>query len=187
MNSKIRLATEHDAKALLAIYDPIIRDTAFTFEVQSPGVDEFRRRIRSTMKLMPWLVYECEGEIAGYAYGGRHHERAAYQWSANVSIYIAATHQRKGIARQLYGALLPVLRTLGFYNVYGGITVPNDPSIALHESFGFRPTAMYKNVGYKFGKWHDVGYWHLALRPYDLPSGPPSTDYRASFSATSDL
>ncbi|MBI3555646.1 MAG: N-acetyltransferase [Deltaproteobacteria bacterium] len=178
MNSNIRLATEADAQALLFIYEPYIRDTVITFEIDSPGVDEFRRRIRDTMKCLPWLVFEDEGKIVGYAYAGRHHERAAYQWSANVSVYLASTHHRKGIGKKLYTELFRILRAQGYYTLYGGITLPNAASVAIHESFGFKPTAMYANVGYKFGKWHDVGWWYLPLRPYDRPAGPPDPDYR---------
>ncbi len=180
MNPHLRLATENDAHAMLAIYEPFIHDTAFTFELVSPSMDEFRRRIRDTIKQHPWLV--CEdleaGKIMGYAYAGKHHERAAYQWSANVSIYIAADQHRQGIGRKLYAALFRILAEQGYCNLYGGITLPNAPSVALHESFGFKPTALYKSVGFKFGDWHDVGYWHLLLRPLATPTAPPLTTYR---------
>lgn len=116
------------------------------------------------MQLAPCLVYEHGNDILGYAYGSKHHERAAYRWSANVSIYVEIHPHRQGIGRKLYAALLECLKIQGFYNAYVGISLPNPASIRLHESFHFKPVGVYHSTGFKLGTWHDVGWWECALQ-----------------------
>jgi phosphinothricin acetyltransferase len=118
------------------------------------------------------LICEREpgGEMLGYAYAGQHSERAAYNWSADVSVYVSATARRMGVGKALYGALFALLRVQGFVNVYAGITLPNAASAGLHESAGMTLVGVYHKVGYKFGAWHDVGWWEMALR--ELPAEP---------------
>ena len=108
--------------------------------------------------------------MQGYAYASRHRDRAAYQWSIDVSVYVRADAHRRGIGRALYAALLRIVVAQGFYNAYAGITLPNPASVGLHESFGFRPVGMYRRVGHKLGAWHDVGWWALDLQP--RPASP---------------
>ena len=169
MTATIRLAAEGDAEGILAIYAPIVRETAISFEVEPPDVNAMRRRIADTLAHLPWLVCERRAEILGYAYAGTHRTRAAYQWSADVSVYVHAHIRRSGVGRALYTSLLRLLDLQGFYNVYAGITLPNPASVRLHESLEFQPVGVYRAVGYKLGAWHDVGWWHLALRPHAVP------------------
>lgn len=169
----IRLANERDAAQILAIYEPIVRETAISFETDAPTLDEMRQRISDTLNELPWIVCEHQGTILGYAYASRHRARAAYQWSADVSVYVHPQARRQGIARALYASLFQILRLQGFYNLYAGIALPNAGSVGLHESVGFKPVGVYKSVGYKLGSWHDVGHWHMQIQT--MPARPAPT------------
>lgn len=173
METAIRVATVDDAEAILAIYAPVVRDTAISFEMEPPDVEEMRTRITETLVRFPWLVWSGGGALLGYAYAGRHRSRAAYQWSVDVSVYVHHNARRMGVGRALYTSLLALLERQGFYNAYAGITLPNPASVGLHESLGFRSLAVYHAVGYKHGAWHDVGWWHLVLRPPAPDPVPP--------------
>jgi phosphinothricin acetyltransferase len=120
---------------------------------------------------LPWLVAERDGGVTGYAYASPHRARAAYRWGADVSVYLDERERGRGSGRALYGALLPVLRDLGYTGAYAGITLPNPASVALHESMGFSLVGVYRRVGYKLGGWHDVGWWQLVLAD-PLPEVP---------------
>ena len=169
----IRVATENDAKNILGIYSPYIANTSFTFETEVLSVDAFKERINTYLVNWPWLVCEMDGTLAGYAYGTKYRERTAYQWCVEVSVYIHDDHQRSGIARALYMALIEILKRQGFRNVYAVINLPNEKSVAFHESCGFVYFATYMNVGYKLGKWKNVGWWQLLLNEYtDEPAAP---------------
>jgi L-amino acid N-acyltransferase YncA len=174
MTATIRLATEDDAAQIQAIYAPYVRDTAISFEVEPPSVEEMRQRIIDVLQRMPWLVCERGAVVLGYAYAGKYRVRAAYQWSVDVSVYIDAGVHRAGIGRAVYTSLLTLLELQGFYNAYAGVTLPNPASVGLHESMGFTPVGVYRQVGYKLGAWHDVGWWQRALRPYELAPQPPA-------------
>jgi phosphinothricin acetyltransferase len=174
MRADIRAANASDAGQIAAIYAPYVRDTAISFEVVPPTTAEMRARIRAVGAAYPWLVAASNGAVLGYAYAGRHSERAAYQWSVNVSVYIHPDHHRRGIGRALYTALLGIVTAQGFYRAYGGITLPNASSIGLHETMGFRPLGVYHGVGYKLGAWHDVGWWELTLQGGAPPPPPRS-------------
>lgn len=169
----IRLASPTDAVAILAIYAPYIRNTSLTFETGVPPVADFANRIRSYMEYFPWLVYEEQGQVRGYAYASRYREREAYQWSVECSVYIHDDHHRSGIAGKLYSALFDLLKAQGFTTVYAVINLPNDPSVAFHESMGFRYFATYEKVGYKLGKWKNVGWWQLQLNDYIMEPPAP--------------
>jgi phosphinothricin acetyltransferase len=160
----IRIATPADAGAIAAIYRPFVDETAVSFELEPPDAAEMERRIAGTLPALPWLVLD-RGEVQGYAYASRHRERAAYRWSVDSSVYVAAGHRRAGVGRALYTALFALLRAQGYRAVHGGVTLPNAPSVGLHEALGFAPVGVYRAVGYKLGGWHDVGWWQLALRP----------------------
>ena len=170
-NATIRPVEQGDAEAIAAIYAPNVTDNVISFELEPPDAQEFRRRIAGITATHPWLVCELGGEVVGYVYGATHNTRAAYQWSTNVTVYIDPARRRSGIGRALYASLFEVLKLQGFYNAYGGITLPNAGSVGLHEAMGFRLVGVYKDVGYKFGAWHDVGWWGLNLQP--KPTGPP--------------
>ncbi|HZS33118.1 MAG TPA: arsinothricin resistance N-acetyltransferase ArsN1 family B [Methylomirabilota bacterium] len=169
----IRLATEQDAGAVQAIYAPVVRDTAISFEVDPPSVEEMARRIRETWPRWPWLVLERDGNVVGYAYAGAHRARPAYRWSVDVTIYVAAGARRGGVGRALYTSLLAVLALQGYVTAWAGITLPNAASVALHEAVGFVPVGVYPAVGYKLGAWRDVGWWRRRLRPPPPDPEPP--------------
>lgn len=170
----IRLATTADAAAIHAIYAPIVRSTAISFELEPPVVEEMRGRIAKTLHFWPWLVCERQGAVLGYAYASRHRERAAYQWSVDVSVYVAADQRGRGIGRALYTALFAILRAQGYRNACAGIALPNAASVALHEAMGMRPVGVYRHVGYKLGAWHDVGWWQGELQPPPATAEPPT-------------
>jgi phosphinothricin acetyltransferase len=171
--TRIRCAEVADAKGILAIYAPIVRDTVISFEIEPPSLGEMQARIETTLTKLPWLVAESDGGIAGYAYASRHRERAAYQWSVDVSVYVAPDARRRGVGRGLYKPLLGILEDLGYYTALAGIALPNPASVALHESMSFRPIGVYHNVGYKHGAWRDVGWWQRGLGEYiDKPEPP---------------
>ena len=160
----IRSATLADAPALLEIYRPFIEQSAVSFETRVPSVEEFAARIEKALEGWAWLVAEIDGQLAGYAYGGTHRERAAYRWSVETSVYLRPDFQRRGIARMLYLNLFDALIERGYCNAYAGATLPNDASIGFHRSMGFEWIGVFKRVGWKFGQWHDVAWMQRALR-----------------------
>ena len=169
----IRLAEPTDAEGILAIYAPYIANTSFTFETEIPSLKDLAERISNYQSQWPWLVCEIDGKIAGYAYATRHRERVAYQWSVESSVYIHDDFQRAGIAGALYNALFAILKEQGFRNVYAVINLPNDRSVAFHERCGFTYFATYEKVGYKLGKWKNVGWWRLIINDFtDEPDAP---------------
>jgi phosphinothricin acetyltransferase len=172
MTAPIRLATPADALTIAAIYAPICRDTAISFELEAPDAAEMARRIEDVLKRWPWLVYDEGGEVLGYGYVKPFRERAAYQWTLEASIYTAERARGRGVASALYSALFALAEALGYCSVVAGITLPNPASVALHERFGFQYTGKIPAAGYKLGAWHDVGYWCRPLR--DLAGPPPA-------------
>lgn len=156
-----------DAAACAAIYAPYVRDTAISFEDIPPTPAEMAARIERLTNTHAWLVAENEHEILGYAYACPHRERAAYRWTTEVSVYVDGRQQRRGAGRQLYDSLLNSLTEQGYQVALAVIGLPNDPSVAFHESFGFEPAGVFHRLGFKFGEWWDVGWWQL-----DLASGP---------------
>jgi len=174
----IRLATLTDAPQICAIYRPYVEDTFISFETEAPTEAEMAERMRKVTARLPWLICEEAGRILGYAYASRHHERAAYQWSVDVSVYLQRDQHRRGLGRALYTGLFELLVLQGYYTAYAGITLPNAASVGLHESFGFEPVGIYRNAGFKFGSWHDVGWWQKPLRPYAAPIAAPTIQVR---------
>jgi len=169
----IRVAIPDDAAALAAIYAPVVSTTFVSFEVDPPGTEEMVRRIASTLPTLPWLVSVDEhGSVDGYAYASRHRERAAYQWSVDTTVYVRADKRRQGVGQALYRELLRILRELGYCNAFAGIALPNDASVALHESAGFTPVGVFRRVGYKLGDWRDVGWWQIELANDSPPKQP---------------
>lgn len=173
MKPIIRIASPGDAAGMLEIYGPFVENTSITFETICPTEAQFRSRVCDYLENYPWLVAEMDGKIAGYAYACRHRERLAYQWSVEVSVYISEEFKRSGIARTLYEELFLLLKQQGFRNAYAVINLPNDPSVAFHESLGFNWFATYEQVGYKLGKWKNVGWWRKVLNQFsDEPEAP---------------
>lgn len=171
-SARVRVATEADATAIQAIYAPIVLDTAISFEEVPPTVQEMTDRIRGTLSTYPFLVFENDGDIAGYAYGSAHRARAAYRWSVDVSVYVRTDARRSGIGRELYQALLETLTRQRFHAAFAGIALPNPGSVGLHEALGFVHLGTYAEVGFKHASWHDVGWWRRPLASNQAPSEP---------------
>jgi phosphinothricin acetyltransferase len=171
MSIDIRPATPYDAAAIAAVYRPYVVDSVISFETEAPDAGEIARRMSSLPRL-PWLVAERAGQVVGYAYGSAHRARAAYRWAADVSVYLAPGEGGQGVGRALYDRLLGLLLGLGYVRAYAGIALPNPASVGLHESLGFTLVGVYRQVGYKHGGWHDVGWWQLALAD-PPPADPP--------------
>ncbi len=163
MPIEIRPATVADAAAIQRIYAPIVAETAISFEEMPPTADEMAERIASTLQTHPYLVAVDGGKVCGYVYASAHAERAAYRHSVNTTVYIASDARRLGVGRALYSELLPELKRRGFHMAFAGIALPNPASVSLHESVGFEPLGVYREVGFKFSRWHDVGWWQRPL------------------------
>ena len=169
----VRTATPADANAITAIYSPIVTNTSISFELVPPSADEMRGRIVKTLQDLPWLVSEdAQGEVNGYVYASKHRERPAYQWSVDVTAYVREDARGLGVGKRLCQALFAELATLGYFQAFAGIALPNDASVALHESVGFEPIGVYRKVGFKLGTWHDVGWWQRELRSPTEPTDP---------------
>ena len=138
-------------------------ESCISFELDPPGADEMARRIASYGTSHAWLVAEIDGEVAGYAYGSPHRERAAYSSSCDVAVYVDPARSRQGIGRALYAALFPLLAEKGSHAAFAGIALPNEASVGLHEAMGFTPVGIYREVGWKMGGWRDVGWWQRLL------------------------
>ena len=160
---QIRRATENDAEALLKIYAPYVEHTAITFEYEVPSVEEFRSRIRHTLEKYPYLVAEEDGELLGYAYVGPFHDRPAYDWAVETSIYVDKDYKRSGCGKLLYQALEKILKKQHISNLYACIAyteqedehLTND-SMHFHEHLGYELVGTFKQCGYKFNKWYDM-------------------------------
>ncbi len=159
----IREASGADADAIRGIYAPIVEGTCTSFDLLPPSVEEMAGRIETTMLRYPWLVCEEDG-VVGYAYGTRFRGRAAYDWVCEVSVYVSSETRGRGIGCGLYTSLLGCLDVLGYHMAYAGITLPNNASVALHESMGFDAVGVFSHAGFKHGRWCDVGWWERVLR-----------------------
>ena len=169
----IRIATEEDIPAILDIYAPYVLNTAYTFEYTVPTVPVFTQRFRTITAQCPWLVWEEEGRVLGYAYGSLPFERAAYAWCGEVSIYLAPQVRGKGVGRRLYTALEKLMLLQGYRVFYALVTSENTVSLAFHEKLGYRPGVVFDRCGFKFGRWLGV-HW-LEKRPEigEIPTRMP--------------
>ena len=165
----IRSATGADAARIAEIYEPYVRDTPASFELDPPRMQEIMGRIEASAGTYPWLVAQDDTALIGYAYAGEFRRRAAYRWSAEVSVYVDKRTRGRGAGRALMTRLLDELRAGDFANAFAGVTLPNPSSVRLFESLGFQPVGVFRNAGYKFGTWHDVGWWQLPLREVSGP------------------
>eukprot|EP00992_Anisonema_acinus_P000667 TRINITY_DN10245_c0_g1_i2.p1 TRINITY_DN10245_c0_g1~~TRINITY_DN10245_c0_g1_i2.p1 ORF type:complete len:203 (-),score=43.91 TRINITY_DN10245_c0_g1_i2:4-612(-) len=164
MARALRVAVPADGAAVAAIYRPHVVDSVVSFELEPPDANTMGARIAATLPKFPYLVAtDADGEVVGYAYANTHRERAAYNWTAEVSVYVAERVRRGGVARALYGALFALLRAQRLRQAYAVITLPNPPSVACHEALGFVALGRCPAVGWKAGRWCDVGYWGLDL------------------------
>jgi phosphinothricin acetyltransferase len=163
MPLSLRVAGEDDAESILEIYEPIVSDTTISFELETPSLEEMRRRLSETLETHPWLVCEENGMIAGYAHAGPFHWRPAYRWAAEVAVYVRSRFRGRGVGRALYHTLLNVLTRQGYVYAHAAISLPNPVSVGLHEGLGFSEVGVLPNIGFKQGKWLAVGYWRCDL------------------------
>jgi len=168
----IRAVAAGDAPAIAAIYAPVVANTVISFEETPPDADEIARRIAAVTRTHPWLVAVEGDAVAGYAYATKYRERAAYRWAVDTSVYVDERYRQRGVGRALYAALFETLRALGYLRAFAGVALPNPASEALHEAVGFREIGVYRAVGFKFGRWHDVRWYGLSLGESDAPSEP---------------
>jgi phosphinothricin acetyltransferase len=160
----VRPATAADAEAIARIYNHYVAHTVITFEEEAVSVPDMAARIAEARSLsLPWLVAVVEGAIVGYAYARRWRPRSAYRYSAETTIYLERGYEGRRIGTTLYSALLPLLRERGIHVAIGGVALPNDASIALHEKLGFERVATFRQVGFKHNRWVDVTYLQLVL------------------------
>ena len=170
---RLRRASPEDAAALAAIYAPYVTDSAVSFETEPPDAEAMRARSEAPGDLYPWLIAEEEGALLGYAYASAFRPRPAYRYAVETSVYLAAASQGRGIGTGLYGALIRTLEAQGFAQAIGAITLPNAASVKLHAALGFVEAGVYRQVGYKMGRWHDVGLWQRTLAPATNPPTEP--------------
>lgn len=186
---RIRAAVEQDAAAMAAVYAPYVRDTAITFEYEAPNAGEFAERLRRIARFFPFLAAEDETGLLGYAYASPFHQRAAYAWAAETSVYVRMDSRRQGVGRRLYEALEEALRLQGIRNLNACIAFPpaeNDPyltrdSDVFHERMGFRLVGAFHRCGYKFGRWYDIIWMEKLIGRHD--PNPPAVQ---PFSAVRD-
>jgi phosphinothricin acetyltransferase len=159
----IRTADTSDAPRLAAIYNYYVEHTVITFEEALVADEEMARRIESVRERYPWLVFANEDTIAGFAYAAPWQSRSAYRYSVETTIYCDHALVGRGVGRQLYAALIDAIRGCSLHCAIAGIALPNAASVALHERLGYRKIAEFQEVGFKHGRWIDVGYWELLL------------------------
>jgi phosphinothricin acetyltransferase len=162
---RARLATPDDGAVCAAIYAPYVTGTSISFELVPPDAAEMGSRIARTIERTPWVVVEVEGIVRGYAYGTRHRDRPAYDWTVETAVYVERERTGRGIGRVAMGALLGILRLQGAHLAVAGITPPNPGSIRLHESLGFERIGRFEAIGWKQGQWHGVEWFALELAP----------------------
>ena len=169
----IRVATENDLPAILEIYRPYVESSTASFEYVTPSLEDFTLRFRDIMARFPWLVWEEEGEILGYAYGSAPFERAGYAWSGEASIYIRADHHGRGMGKKLYAALERLLFAMGYEVIYAIVTDENQGSLAFHRAVGYTEVAHLKNCCWKFGKHLGIIYLEKRVESGVCPSENP--------------
>jgi L-amino acid N-acyltransferase YncA len=174
MKPEYRVATTDDAEQIAQIYAPFCTaESAVSFEITPPTSNEMAERILSTLSKLPWLVAVHEAKVIAYAYASPHKARAAYSWSVDLAIYAGPEARKSGIGTGLCSRLFSILRALGYYNIYAGTTLPNPASESLFLKLGFEHIAVYKHVGHKAGKWHDVAWYGLDLLPSQVNPNDP--------------
>ena len=171
----IRIATEADIPAILEIYGPYILTSTASFEYTVPTEAEFLQRFRTITAQFPWLVWEEEDQILGYAYGSPPYTRAAYSWCAEPSVYLRPEARGKGIAAKLYDALENILLVQGYQVLYALVTSENTASLRFHEKCGYRIRAEFPDIGFKFGRWLGLFWLEKRLKPVEIPSKMPTS------------
>ncbi len=169
----IRKATREDVPKILEIYAPYIKQTCITFEYDVPTLSEFEQRFEKTSSLYPYFVACHESEIVGYAYASRAFERAAYAWSADLSVYVAMDKRGRGIGKKLVMAIEDALYDMGICNLYAIITGENMASVNFHKKLGYTLAGTLTKSGYKMGRWHDVYFYEKRLDDINPPKSIP--------------
>lgn len=169
----VRLAKMEDIPAILGIYASYVEKTAYSFEYTAPSVEEFTRRFQAVTKQFPWLVWEENGRVLGYAYACAPFERAAYSWCAEPAIYLCPEAQGRGIGRALYETLEEYLKRQGYVVSYALITTSNTGSAAFHEAMGYQRTAFFPDCGFKHGAWHGIIWMEKRLNAVEMPTAMP--------------
>jgi len=169
----IRIATESDIPAMLGIYAPYVVNTTYSFEYDVPCHREFMQRFYTITAQFPWLVWEEEGRILGYAYGSPPFERAAYRWCAEPSIYLHPDAHGRGIAGKLYAALEWILQEQGYQVLYALITEENTRSLRFHEKQGYETRMILPDCGFKQGRWLGLVWMEKRIKIVESPSAFP--------------
>jgi len=169
----IRQANLEDVARMLEIYAPYVAETAISFEYTVPTLEAFRTRFLGIAEKYPWIVWEDDGRIIGFAYASTAFERAAYRWDADVSIYVDREARHRGVGTGLYDCLESMLRRMGYCNLYALITADNLPSCRFHEKRGYVQEGLLRRTGYKFGRWYDVKWYCLNFPENDPSKGVP--------------
>ena len=160
----LRTATPADAAAIAEIYNHYVLHTIITFEEDAVPTAEMAQRITEVTGVgLPWFVWEEAGRVLGYAYAGKWKSRCAYRYAVESSIYLSKDATGRGLGSKLYAALIDALRAKGIHSIIGGIALPNPASVGISEKLGFQKIGHFKEVGWKFEQWIDVGYWELIL------------------------
>jgi phosphinothricin acetyltransferase len=168
----IRFAQPQDAPALLEIYRPYVEETPISFETEVPSVQEFGKRMETFSQKFPYLVAQENGVLLGYAYAHAFHQRAAFDWTVETSIYVRMDARGQHIGTALYGALLRLLKAQGVETACAVVTIPNEPSVAFHRRMGFQTGGLLPQMGYKLGTWYGVAYLYLHLGAGAMPPKP---------------
>lgn len=182
-----RMATIDDVKDILAIYEPYILNTPITFEFNPVPEDEFIERINRISKQFPYILCVIDDEVAGYAYCSYYLEKEGFSWDCEITVYVAESFHKRGIATALYKILIPIIKQQGYYNIYSLICVPNESSVYLHEKFGFREVGIYYNTAYKLAQWRDLLVMEKKLREYELSPKKPMSVHELDKGFVDDL
>ncbi len=162
--TRIRMAEPRDVMRIAQIYNHYVKESVITFEEEPVTDSEMAARIAEVRSAsLPWLIAEDSSQLTGYAYAAPWRKRSAYRFSVESTVYVAPEWVGRGVGSLLYGVFLPILQAQQIHAVMGGIALPNEASIVLHEKFGFRKVAEFHQVGFKFNRWIDVGYWQRLL------------------------
>ena len=159
----IRKVHINDFEQLLDIYNYYVQNTIVTFDTEPLTLKAFKEKVERISKAFPFIVFEKDNEILGYAYGSKWRQKPAYNNTVESTVYVKHDVHGKQIGTKLYTELLKQLKQQKFHTVIGGLTLPNEASVRLHKKFGFKEVAHFRQVGFKFNKWLDVGFWQLTF------------------------
>ncbi|MFA9221203.1 MAG: N-acetyltransferase family protein [Sediminibacterium sp.] len=177
MSVSIRPVNISDADFCLSLYSKYVVDSAVSFELEAPSLEEFSNRIDSISKRFPYLIAEQNGTLEGYAYASAYRDRAAYQWNVEVSIYVEEDNKKSGVATKLYAELFAELKRIHICKAFAVIALPNEASVGFHHKMGFEKFATFENVGFKLNQWHDVLWMEKIIQSPETPTTPLYWNY----------